>query len=114
MDRLADGVWRESYPKPESECRMVRSIIRRVNPDILALQEIGDEVYLNDLWRDLNQSDIGNYTDSFLVRGIDGEERHLALLSRLPIQSKKSHLNLEFSYFGKRVHPRRGLMEVEL
>ena len=67
----------ESYPKPESECRMVRSIIRRVNPDILALQEIGDEVYLNDLWRDLNQSDIGNYTDSFLVRGIDGEERHL-------------------------------------
>ena len=113
MDRWAGGAWRENYPKPEIENGIVRSIIRRVNPDILALQEMGEISYLNDLWRDLNVSGIGNYSFSFWVRGEQNEKRHLALLSRLPIKTQKSYPDLEFTYFGERVRPRRGLMEVE-
>ena len=113
MDRLAGGYWIENYPKPEIENGIVRSIIKRVNPDVLALQEMGEIPYLNDLWRDLNNSGIGNYSYSFWVRGEEIEQRHLALLSRLPMKQKKAHLDLEFSYFGKTIRPRRGLMEVE-
>ena len=113
MDRWAGGGWREDYPKPEIENGIVRSIIKRVNPDVLALQEIGEIGYLYDLWRDLNNSGIGNYSFSFWVRGEADEKRHLALLSRLPMQKKTAHLDLNFSYFGENTRPRRGLMEVE-
>ena len=37
MDRWAGDGWREDYPKPEIENGIVRSIIKRVNPDVLAL-----------------------------------------------------------------------------
>jgi endonuclease/exonuclease/phosphatase family metal-dependent hydrolase len=113
MDRLVDGYWHENYPKPEIECRVLRSIIARVNPDVLALQEIGDPPFLHDLWHDLNKSGIGHYRHSYWVRGEEGEKRHLALLSRIPFKPKKVFHELEFSYFGKSLRPRRGLMEVE-
>ena len=113
MDRLAGGIWREEYPKPAHECSIIHSIIQKVNPDILALQEIGEIPYLYDLWRDLNITGIGNYRYSFWVQGEETEQRHLALLSRIPFHSKLAHLDLEFSYFGKKFRPRRGLMEVE-
>ena len=113
MDRLAGGIWREEYPKPAHECSIIHSIIQKVNPDILALQEIGEMPYLYDLWRDLNITGIGNYRYSFWVQGEETEQRHLALLSRIPFHSKLAHLDLEFSYFGKKFRPRRGLMEVE-
>ncbi len=113
MDRWAGGTWRENYPKPEMENGIVRSIIKRVDPDVLALQEMGEVPYLNDLWSDLNNSGIGNYSYHFWVRGEEGERRHLALLSRMPVIRKTAHLNLDFSYFGNLSRPRRGLMEVE-
>ena len=56
MDRLVAGRWVEDSPKPEIENRIVRSIIKNVNADILALQEIGPPIYFHDLWRDLNNS----------------------------------------------------------
>ena len=82
MDRLVAGHWRKDYPKPEIENGIIRSMIRRVSPDILALQEIGEPYYLNDLWRDLNASGIGHYKHSYWVRGENDEQRHLALLSK--------------------------------
>jgi endonuclease/exonuclease/phosphatase family metal-dependent hydrolase len=113
MDRLVSGRWVEDYPKPEIENGIVRSIIRRVNPDILALQEIGPSEYLNDLWCDLNNSGIGQYQHAYWLQGEEDEKRHLALLSRIPFKPKKVFHELEFSYFGKSLRPRRGLMEVE-
>jgi len=113
MDRLAGGRWKENYPKPEIECSMVRKTIQRVDPDVLALQEMGEERYLIDLWADLNASGIGGYSYSYWTRGTEEEKRHLALLSRIPIKKSRSHLNLEFSYFGEKLNPRRGLMEVD-
>ena len=41
MDRLVAGRWVEDSPKPEIENRIVRSIIKNVNADIIALQEMG-------------------------------------------------------------------------
>ena len=41
-DRIVNGEWRPNYPKPEIEKKSLRSVIRSVNPDILALQEMGE------------------------------------------------------------------------
>jgi endonuclease/exonuclease/phosphatase family metal-dependent hydrolase len=112
MDRLVAGRWVKDYPKPEIENSIVRSIIRRVNPDILALQEIGPPLYFHDLWRDLNNS-VEPYLYSYWIQGVEDEKRHLALLSRIPFETRKVYNELEFSYFGQKHRPRRGLMEVQ-
>ena len=56
MDRMISGRWQEDYPKPSKERRIVRSVINQTNPDILAIQEIGDYPYLLELWNDLNNT----------------------------------------------------------
>ena len=56
MDRIVSGRWQEDYPKPAKERRIVRSVINQTNPDILAIQEIGERVYLDELWKDLNNT----------------------------------------------------------
>ena len=48
-ERIVDGKWRPDYPKPEVEKKAVRFSLKSVNPDILALQEIGDYRYLLEL-----------------------------------------------------------------
>ena len=53
MDRMVSGRWQEEYPKPSKERRIVRSVINQANPDILAIQEIGERAFLNELWKDL-------------------------------------------------------------
>jgi endonuclease/exonuclease/phosphatase family metal-dependent hydrolase len=113
MERLVSGRWQENYPKPEIENGIIRSIIRRVNPEVLALQEIGGREFLNELWFDLNSSGIGNYRFSHWIQGESDEQRHLALLSRIPFEVKDVFKELEFSYFGSNLRPRRGLMEVK-
>ena len=113
MDRLVAGRWVEDSPKPEIENRIVRSIIKNVNADILALQEIGPPIYFHDLWRDLNNSGLEPYRYSYWIQGEEDEKRHLALLSRIPFETRKVYHELEFSYFGQKYRPRRGLMEVE-
>ena len=58
-DRLVPGklgdklIWRKNYPKPEIEKTALRRIIAKVDPDILALQEMGGAPYLKELQRDL-------------------------------------------------------------
>jgi len=56
MDRMVSGRWQEEYPKPLKERRIIRSVINQTNPDILAIQEIGERVYLDELWEDLNNT----------------------------------------------------------
>ena len=73
-------------PKPLKERRIVRSVINQTNPDILAIQEIGDRVYLNELWEDLNFTNGTQFKYSAWIPGLgDGEQRaFLALLSKIP------------------------------
>ena len=50
---MVSGRWQEDYPKPEG--KKDRSlVINQTNPDVLAIQEIGERVYLDELWQDLN------------------------------------------------------------
>ena len=40
-DRRVDGVYRPEFPKPETEKAALRAVIRRLDADVLALQEMG-------------------------------------------------------------------------
>lgn len=114
MDRMVSGRWQEEYPKPLKERRIVRSVINQTNPDILAIQEIGDRIYLNELWEDLNFTNGTNFKYSaWLPAPVDGEQRHLALLSKIPFTLFDNHPDLSFKYFEVRRSPSRGLLEVE-
>ena len=114
MDRMVSGRWQEEYPKPLKERRIIRSVINQTNPDILALQEIGERVYLDELWEDLNDTKGTQFRYSAWLTGQEeGEERHLALLSKIPFSPIDTPKDLSFKYFEGRRSPSRGLMEVE-
>ena len=114
MDRMVSGRWQEEYPKPLKERRIIRSVINQTNPDILAIQEIGERVYLDELWEDLNNTNGTQFKYAAWLTGQEeGEQRHLALLSKIPFSSIDAPKDLSFKYFEGRRSPSRGLMEAE-
>ena len=114
MDRIVSGRWQEDYPKPAKERRIVRSVINQTNPDILAIQEIGERVYLDELWKDLNNTNGVQFKYSAWLPGLgEGEQRHLALLSKIPFKLVPSTADLSFKYFEVRRSPSRGLLEAD-
>jgi len=110
MDRRVDGTFRPDYPKPESEKTALREVIRSAAPDILALQEIGPLPYLEELRRDLEKEGLV-YPYRVLLEAAD-EERHTAVLSRIPFVENRSTDRLLFRYFGEEEAAKRGLIEL--
>ena len=114
MDRMVSGRWQEEYPKPSKERRIVRSVINQANPDILAIQEIGDRLFLNELWKDLNTTNGTQFKFSAWHPGLEeGEQRHLAVLSKIPFKLVQETSDLSFKYFEVRRSPSRGLLEAK-
>jgi endonuclease/exonuclease/phosphatase family metal-dependent hydrolase len=111
-ERVVDGKWRPSYPKPEIEKKALRSIIRSVNPDILAVQEIGSYPYLLELWTDLNNTG-GPYFKyaSWMPNEEEEEVRHLAYFSKYEPLLVKKHNHIGFKYFDGYEKSGRGLLE---
>lgn len=108
--RMVDGYYRGEYPKPEDEKEAVRAVIAEVNPDILAVQEIGRAGFLLELQRDLLADGL-DYPHTALVTGRDSD-RALAVLSRMPFAGTVEHDGLDFPFFNKRYTVARGLQEV--
>ncbi len=110
MDRRVEGRYRPAYPKPEVEKAGIRATIRAVEPDVLALQELGPAPYLEELRQDLAHEGLV-YTHSYLLEAAD-PARHVAVLSRLPFRAVNGHPEVEFNYFQERELVKRGLLEV--
>ncbi|MEM9026512.1 MAG: endonuclease/exonuclease/phosphatase family protein [Verrucomicrobiota bacterium] len=109
--RMVDGRFRRNYPKPEAEKQALREGILRVDPDILAVQEMGERSYLKEFQRDLRREGL-DYPYVYLGVGVD-QVRHTAVLSKVEPASVKSHLDLRFKYFDEYLTPQRGLLEVQ-
>jgi endonuclease/exonuclease/phosphatase family metal-dependent hydrolase len=112
MDRSVDGKWRKDYPKPEAEKSALRRAILEVQPDVLAIQEIGTPEYLHEFLNDLRREGL-HYPHSAHLQGSD-PDRCLAILSRLPLHHITRHTDLDFKYFDDRETVRRGMLEVEI
>jgi len=110
MPRYVNGTWHNSYPKPESEKAIIRSVIQDAMPDILALQEVGALPFLEELKTDLAKAGI-EYPYAIHMQGSD-PVRHLAVLSKQAPIEVVSHQYLEINYQGKREFVKRGMLEL--
>ncbi len=111
-DRVTEAGFRKDYPKPEPEKRALRAVIRALNADVLVLQEMGGQPYLDELRRDLKAGGT-DYPHAVLATASDAD-RHVALLSRRPLKAVTTHTNLEFTYFGGKESVKRGLLEATI
>ncbi len=108
--KLEDGTWQHDAQKPESEKAGLRAILKKVRPDVLAVQEIGGASYLAELQRDLRREGL-DYPFTALVDGPD-PERKVAVLSRLPFRKVVPHERVAFTYLKENAVAKRGLLEV--
>jgi len=108
-NRVTEAGYRKDYPKPEAEKRAVRAVIRALDADVLVLQEMGAQPYLDELRRDLKAEGC-DYPHAVLATAADAD-RHLALLSRRPLRGVTTHTDLEFAYFAAKETVKRGLLE---
>ncbi|MBC7369260.1 MAG: endonuclease/exonuclease/phosphatase family protein [Undibacterium sp.] len=111
-NRLTEAGYRKDYPKPEVEKQALRTVLRALNADVLVLQEMGGQVYLDELRRDLGAEGLV-YPHAVLLVG-DDVDRHVALLTKRPLTAATQHTDLEMRYFGKKEMVKRGLLEVKL
>ena len=108
-NRMTDAGYRKEYPKPETEKRALHAVLRALNADVLILQEMGPQPYLDELQRDLKTAGL-DYPQAVLATAADAD-RHVALLSRRPLKAVTTHADLEFTYFGAKEKVKRGLLE---
>ena len=108
-NRMTEAGYRKDYPKPEAEKQALRRVIRGLNADVLVLQEMGGERYLEELRRDLRTEGL-DYPHVALANAADAD-RHVALLSKRALKAVTTHRDLQFSYLGGKEWVKRGLLE---
>jgi endonuclease/exonuclease/phosphatase family metal-dependent hydrolase len=111
-NRMTEAGFRRDYPKPETEKQALRQVLAAIRADVLVLQEMGSGPHLEELRRDLRREGL-EYPHAQLAVAAD-PDRHVAILSRLPLRQVVTHSTLEFSYFGARERVKRGLLEATL
>jgi endonuclease/exonuclease/phosphatase family metal-dependent hydrolase len=109
VDRMTPEGFRRDYPKPEAEKAALRTVIRALGADVLALQEIGSAAALEELRRDLRAEGLDYPAAAFLEAG--DRARHVALLARRPFLAVRPHPDLPFHYLGGEERVKRGLLE---
>jgi endonuclease/exonuclease/phosphatase family metal-dependent hydrolase len=104
----------ESRPHVKSaEARAkVRESIRALNPDVLALEEMGGVSALMELRGSLKAGG-ADYPYWELISGMD-TNIHVAVLSKLPIVARHPHTNDVFLLDGRRFYVSRGFVEVDI
>jgi len=111
-NRMTQMGYRKDYPKPEAAKQALRDVIKRLQAEVLVMQEMGSLPYLEELQRDLVTQGV-NYPYAVLMQGQD-ENRHVAVLSRRPFVHVAQHAGLVFKYQGGYEAVKRGLLEVVL
>jgi endonuclease/exonuclease/phosphatase family metal-dependent hydrolase len=99
-------------PKSEEGKRIIRQSIRAMNPDVIALEEMGRTNALLEL-REQLQREALNYPYWEYVSGWD-TNLHLAFLSKHPIRAARHHTRESFLHKGRRFHVGRGFGEIEV
>lgn len=112
MPRWIEGHYRSNAGKPIEEKEAVIKMITQVHPDILGLMEIGDQRQLNDLKRRLQEAGM-TFSEFEYLQGPD-QQRHVALLSRLPIVERHSEGFIPIEVQGKSFYSSRGFIDVTI
>jgi endonuclease/exonuclease/phosphatase family metal-dependent hydrolase len=108
IDEPALGV----APKTPQSRQLIREAIRSMNPDVLALQEMGSTNALEELRGALREEGL-EYRHFEWIRSGDNT-LHLAFLSKLPITARRPHVQENFLHQGRRFRVARGFGEIEV
>ena len=98
-------------PKPEKEVRALVNAVKSLKPDILGVAEMGDQKMLADFQMRLREAGM-DFPHLEWVRGEEGSERHLALLSKFPIVARDSQSDVPVELDGSRHRMGRGILDV--
>jgi endonuclease/exonuclease/phosphatase family metal-dependent hydrolase len=90
----------------------IRESIRALNPDVLALEEMGGTNALLELRASL-KTDGQDFPFWEHVQSFD-TNIHVAVLSKLPIVARRPHTNDSFLLDGRRFQVKRGFAEVDI
>ncbi len=110
--RFVEGAYMRGYPKTEKEKHALRAVIKELNADILAIQEMGSQPFLDELRRDLKNEGV-DYPFAELAEAADAD-RHVAVLSRRPFTAVRKHTDIAFKYFDTSETVKRGMLEVRV
>jgi len=110
MDRDSGGEFDD--PKPENEQKAVVALIAKERPDVLSVQEMGDEIIFGQFQKDLRLAGLDYPYAELLRRG--RIEANLAVLSRFPIVSVQHHTNDWYSIGPAKVPVARGFLDVTI
>jgi len=99
-------------PKSAEARGLVRESIRRVNPDVIALEEVGSLSAFQELVAGLKGEKI-DFPFTEYIQAAD-TNLHLALMSKLPIIARRPHTNENFLFEGRRHHVLRGFAEIDV
>jgi endonuclease/exonuclease/phosphatase family metal-dependent hydrolase len=102
---------RPHVKSPEAKAK-VRESIKAMNPDVIALEEMGTTNALLELRASLKNEGC-DFPFWEHVSGTD-TNIHVAVLSKFPIVARHPHTNDEFLLDGKRFRVERGFAEVEI
>jgi endonuclease/exonuclease/phosphatase family metal-dependent hydrolase len=100
------------FAKSSEAKAKVRESIKAMNPDVLALEEMGTTNALMELRASLKADGL-DFPFWEHVSGAD-TNIHVAVLSKFPIIERHPHTNDEFLLDGKRFRVSRGFAEVEI
>jgi endonuclease/exonuclease/phosphatase family metal-dependent hydrolase len=100
------------HPKSAGAKSKIRESIRALQPDVIALQEIGDPGALEELRRSLKAEGF-DLPHSEQVAGFD-TNIHVAVLSRFPLTARRAHTNDSYLLNGRRFRVSRGIAEVDI
>ena len=101
-----------SHVKSAEAKAKIRESIKAMNPDVLALEEMGGTNALLELQGSL-RAEGPDFSFSEYVQGVDTNV-HVAVLSKFPIVARRSHTNDVFLLDGRRFRVKRGFAEVDL
>jgi len=111
MDRRLEGRFAPGYPKPEVEKAAIRVVLHTVDADVVCLQEIGTQPFLDELQQDLAREGL-DYPHAAHLPAAD-PMRHVAVLSRLPFRAVVRHDDIAFAYLEREEQMKRGVLEVQ-
>lgn len=106
---LSPGAASATTPKTRESAQSVAETLAELQPDIVALMEIGSDVDLGDLQTRLQAAGIA-LPHRTLVEGADNE-RHLALLSRYPLRDLRHDTGSVFRMGGLPQRMQRGMLD---
>lgn len=98
--------------KPEAAKAKVVEMVKAMNVDVLAVEEMGGLDAFTEFQDSLKAIGM-SYPHTEYVRGSDST-LHVAVLSRFPIVARRSHTNESFLLNGKLHHVLRGFAEVDI